>query len=318
VRALVIHVGEGSTHVLLATTRRADLSADTPRASLLEPRLPEEEEHHDRLFAMHDQWLRNGADLSLRYLEHIQEDLREALLRQAAEAILHFRDMADSVTVAVSASLLADPARPAADPLVEAFQSQLGVELRVLSPEDEALWILRGVRGIYPSGELGCVAPGLWRSHGAWEEPGRAPRLLHWPVGCTRMPDLQDNGAGRHLPGLRAPQGQPLFLTGGHGWLLGALQLGLTFHDPELLDEAELDLHGLKRLEELLAGLSVAERNLIPMVGQQGDSLPDALALARRMLQESGAERLRLCHRGLTHGLASHLFYEGRRAAAGA
>jgi hypothetical protein len=314
VRALVIHVGEGSTHVLLATTRRADLSADTPRPTLLDPHV-QEEEHHDRLFVMHDQWLRNGADLSLRYLDHIQEDLREALLRQAAEAILHFRDMADAVTVALSASLLAPGIRLEEDPLVAAFQSQLGLAIRVLTPQDEALWILRGVRGIYPSGELGCVAPGLWRSHGAWEEPGRAPLLLHWPLGASRMPDLQDTGDVRQLPGLRAPRDQPLYLTGGHGWLLGALQLGLTFHDPELLDEAELDLHALKRLEELLLGLSVAERNLIPMVAQQGDSLPDALALARRMLQESGATRLRLCHRGLTHGLASHQFYEGRKTA---
>jgi len=314
VRALVIHVGEGATHVLLATTRRGDLRADAPRANILEPRPPEEEEHHDRLFAMHDQWLRNGADLSLRYLDHIQDDLRETLLRQAAEAVLRFQGMADAVTVAMSASLLAPRGRQGDDPLVAAFQSQLGHTIRALSPQDEALWILRGVRGIYPSGELGCVAPGLWCSHGAWEEPGRAPLLLHWPVGCSRMPDLRDNIGERHMPGLRAPKDKPLFLTGGHGWLLGALQLGLTFHDPELLDEAELDPHALKRLEELLAGLSVAERNLIPMVGQQGDSLPDALGLARRMLQESGASRLRICHRGLTHGLASHLFYEGRKA----
>ncbi|MFA7331855.1 MAG: hypothetical protein WC326_12370 [Candidatus Delongbacteria bacterium] len=314
-RALVIHLGEGSTHILLASTRRQDLeAAPTPRTFLFESRPPQEEEHHNRLFVMHDEQIRNGADLSLRYLGHLQDELRVSMLRQAAETLDHFRSLAEVVTVAVSASLLTSPRRPAEDPLVADFQQQLGVDLHVLTPQDEGLWMLRGVRGIYPSGELACVAPGFWRSLGVWEEPGRVPRLLDWEAGTSRMPEGLDQGGERLFPGFRAPPGQPLFISGEHAWLLGALQLGLTFHDLDLLDEAEWDAAGLRKLEELLAGLSVPERNLIPMVGQHGDSLLEALRLCRRLLAESGGTRVRVCSRGLTHGLASHLFYEGRRS----
>jgi hypothetical protein len=315
-RALVIHLGEGSTHILLATSRRLDLStAPAPRVNALNPSsTPVEEERHDRLYVIHDELIRNGADLSLRYLGRLQDDLRTSLLRQAAEALQRFRNLAEAMTVAVSASLLTVPEHPAADPLVAEFLQELNVDLRVLKPQDECLWLLRGVRGLHPSGELACVAPGFWRSLGASEDPGRMPRLLDWEVGSSRMPENLDLTEERLFPGFRTPAGQPLYLAGEHGWLLGALHQGLTFHDLDLLDEAELDLAALRKLEEMLAGLSVSERNLIPMVGQHGDSLLEALRISRRMLHECGGTSLRVCSRGLAHGLALHLFYEGRRS----
>lgn len=314
-RALVIHLGEGSTHILLATTRRSDLAeAPAPRASLLEPRPSPEEEHHDRLFVMHDEQIRNGADLSLRYLDRLQDELRESLLRQAADGLQRFRSVAEAVTVAISSSLLSTPAQPDADPLVAAFQAQLEVTLRVLKPADEGLWTLRGVRGLHSSGELACVVPGYWRTLAVWEEPGRVPRLLDCDVGTSRIPDDLEQSETPLVAGFHTPTGRPLYLTGEHGWLLGALRMGLTFHDLDLLDEAEFDLAGLRQVEELLSGLTVAQRNLIPMVGGRGDSLLEALRICRRLLRESAGSRLRVCSRGLTHGLASHLFYEGRQS----
>jgi|GEM_PF-3203739 len=316
-RALVIHIGEGSTHILLATTRRRDLleHAGAKRPNLLEGAVAStlDEDRHDRLFVVHDQQVRNGADISLKHLGHVRGDLRENLLRQAAEALHHYRALADECTVAISASLLDGPVVD--DPLAADFQVQLGVELHVLPPQDEALWMLRGVRGIYPSGDIACVQAGHWRALGAWEIPGRAPLLLQWELGSSRPP-AQDASQAFH--GLRPPSGAPasfgdaLFITGEHAWLAATLHLGLTFHDMDLLDETRLGDKELRRLEDLLAGLSVDERNLIPMIARQGDCLPAALALLRRLLTESGAESLHVCSRGVAHGLASHLFYEGR------
>jgi hypothetical protein len=316
-RALVVHIGEGSTHILLATTRRRDLleHAGARRPNLLEGSVAGalDEDRHDRLYIIHDQQIRNGADLSLKHLGRVRYDLRESLLRQAAEALHHYRGLAEECTVALSATLL--DGAVADDPLAREFQSQLGLDLHILGPQDEALWMLRGVRGIYPSGDIACVQAGHWRSLGAWEIPGRAPLLLHWEVGSTRMPD---EARAMAFTGLRPPSGAPaafgdaLYITGESAWLAAALHLGLTFHDMDLLDETQLGEGELSRMEDMLEALSVEERNLIPMIGRQGDSLPSALALLRRLLKESGCAALRVCSRGVAHGLASHLFYEGR------
>jgi hypothetical protein len=184
------------------------------------------------------------------------------------------------------------------------------MELRVLTPADEALWLLRGVRGIYPTGELACVQTGHWRTVGAWEIPGRLPQLQNWACGCSRPADPAAGGAA--FPGLRSPTGQPLYVAGEHVWQCAALHIGLTFHNMDLLDDTILDDKDLRGLDGLLGGLSIEERNLIPMVGGQGDCLPEALRLLRQLLAESGATRLQVCSRGLAHGLASHLLYEGR------
>jgi hypothetical protein len=316
-RALVVHIGEGSTHILLATTRRRDLleHAGARRPNLLEGPATGtlDEDRHDRLYVIHDEQIRNGADVSLKHLGRVRYDLRESLLRQAAEALHHYRALADDCTVALSVALLDGPV--ADDPLTREFQSQLGLDLHLLAPQDEALWMLRGVRGIYPSGDMACVQAGHWRSLGAWEIPGRAPLLLQWELGSSRMPESTTPLA---FTSLRPPSGAPaafgdaLFITGEHAWLAASLHIGLTFHDMDLLDETHLQEQDLRRMEELLASLSVDERNLIPMVGRQGDSLPAALALLRRLLKESGCASLRVCSRGVAHGLASHLFYEGR------
>ena len=313
-RALVVHIGEGSTHILLATTRRQDLQVQVGRrrANFLQSLGgPEEEERHDHLYVMHDQQVRNGADLSLLYLAQLKPDLREALLHQAVEAVQHFKDMPEVVNVAISSSLLQHPAKPTDDPVVAAFQEQTGLKLRVLDPEDEALWMLRGVRGIYPAGELACAQVGHWRTLGAWERPGRVPRLNSWPAGVNRPPEI----LGKSLfPDLGAPAGRPLYVTGELAWLTAALQIGLTFHDMDLLDETVLDDQSLDKLWFLLESLSVEQRDMIPMTGHQGDCLPGALRLLRQLRKESGAEQLQVCSRGVVHGLASHLFYEGRRA----
>lgn len=312
-RALVVHVGEGSTHILLATTRRRDLLEEqTARhPGIHEPVVAEEDGRHDHLYVMHDQLLRNGADLSLLYRGRVEPDLRQSLLLQAADAVQRFREMPQAILVAMSAGLFEPGAAPADDPLVVEFQECTGLEPRVLQAQDEALWMLRGVRGIYPSGELACAAPGHWRCLGAWEQPGRVPQLRSWEAGASRPAAVP----GRRFAELTAPRDQPLFVTGELAWLAAALSIGLTFHDMDLLDETRLDATELERLSALLDGFSVEERNLIPMVGHQGDCLPEGLRLLRGLLYESGAEHLHVCSRGVAHGLASHLFYEGRRAA---
>lgn len=317
-RALIVHIGEGSTQILLASTRKADMD---PRAMERGAKLfgdgeAEEEKGrlHDRMFAMHDQIIRNGADLSLGYLGRVDEELRTALLRQAAEAVSQFGGLADVRSVAIAASLLDAPDRPLDDPLVQDFQEQLETPLRVLKPADEALWMLRGARGLYPGGLLACLAVGHWRTELAYEEPGRAPKLLQWEVGATRMPEperLRGGAVFDSLPDL--PRETPLLLSGEFGWRLGALRIGLCCHDLELLDETWLDETDFLRLDTMLRGLSVDERNLIPMIERSGDTLPASLLLTRSLLGRLRRQRVRVCSRGVAHGLASHLFYEGRR-----
>jgi hypothetical protein len=314
VRALIVHVGGGLTRVLLASTRREDSQW---RPGRRRPQLFEEAESpdeprnaRDRLYVMHDQSLRNGADLSLHYIGQLRDDLREGLLSQAAEALRQFGDLAEASMVTISASLL-DP--DAADPTLDNFEAQLKTRVRVLQPKDEALWLLRGVRGLHPGGHLACASIGHWRTLLAFEEPGRAPRLQSWDVGTSRLPQAEAMREHRTFddpPTL--PAGTPLLLTGEHAWLLAALRIGLCFHDLDLLDEVWLDDAEFLRLDTLLGGLSIEERNLIPMVGQRGDSLLDALRLFRLLMSELHITRAQICSRGLVHGLASHLFYEGR------
>lgn len=313
-RALVVHIGEGGTQILLASTHREDLAPALAHraARLFEGAAPPAARGHDRLHTMHDQTIRNGADLSLRYLGQLDRELRENLLRQAAEAIEQFRGIADERTVTISASLL-DPAfRAGADPLVEDFQLQMETPLRTLTPQDEALWMLRGVRGLYPGGRLASFEVGYWSSMLAFEEPGRAPRLQRWDVGTTRMPAAGELRQAFPSPP-DMPRDTPLLLTGELGWRLGALQVGLCCHDLDLLDEAWLEDIDFMRMDTQLKGLTVEERNLIPMIDQRGDSLPDALLLVRTLLATLGQSRVRICSRGVAHGLASHIFFEGRR-----
>ncbi len=331
-RALVVHIAEGGTHILLASNeapqgRKIDRRAELLRANSHQGKEQAGEEERrepqkparwtEELHVLHEQLIRNGVDLSLLHRGRMIPDLLLSTLTQTAEAMSHFAELTDEIQLAISASLLTDPEHPEKDGLIADFQAQFNRRFRVMDRKDEALWILRGVRGVHRRHTLSCVSLGHWRTLFACEEPGHVPTLSSFELGSSRLPDFEQVSPREAFPGIAGPADQEgaFLLTGEGGWLLAALHLGLTFHDVELLDSCRLGLADLQEMEELLSELSVEERNMIPMVDQRGDSILEFLQIARAVLQASGRSWCRVCSRGLAHGLASHIFYEGRRNA---
>jgi exopolyphosphatase/pppGpp-phosphohydrolase len=313
-RGLVIHLGEGATHIIMASTRRSDLHSGPKARKPFDSAPSDEEEHHDKLFLMHDQVLRNGSDLSLRYTGSVRQDLQESMIRQAGEAMAHFAEIAEAVTIAISASLLDKPEEPDRDFMVMAFKKLFKLPVRVLHPDDEALWMLRGVRGEYPAGELACATAGYWHSQFAHEIPGKVPRFHVQQNGITREPVAEGSIPGFPAKDRLAKNPEiPFLLTGDAAWTAAACKIGLCFHDLDLLDGTWLTTADLLILHREYAALSVEQRNMIPMIQRSGDTILEALLLLRDLIQQTGRDRARICSRGVTHGLVSHLFYEGRR-----
>lgn len=312
-RSLVVHIGEGSTHILLATTSKEELRTSRRTGTPFSFTMTETElKASNQMFVMHDQHIRNGADLSLYYLDHLTPDLRENMLLQASEALHHFQNLTDSLTISISESLLPDPKSPERDPLIRDFQNRHAVKLQILSPLDESLWMLRGVRGLQPSGELACATTGYWRCLMAVEVPGLAPRFHNWEEGASRFPSERDLKNRLFTSVEPLAEEMPFYLAGEHAWILAAQKIGLTFHDMALLNETRLSVGDLIELEHFLGTMTARERNMIPMINGSGESILEGLVLIRRLLQRLGVHEARVSSRGVAHGLISHLFFEGR------
>jgi hypothetical protein len=323
-RALIIHIGEGTTQILLTTTHREDLN---PNQTAIRPNpLAEkaESKKRDEFYIMHDFSVRNGADLSLLHKGHLIPDLRETLLAQAEEALEKFSDVVDATTLAISTSLLTQVESfggqalskaalrppPTIPSYLQKIQRQWNLNLLILHPDEEALWMLRGLRGIHPKGELGCISIGYWRTLISWERPGRVPQLFSADFGNVRSSNGEIKAALEKLPLDRGS----LYLTGENAWVLGALKSGLTYHDAGILDSTHLSLEDVEAQEDLLLPLDIPSRNTIPMIMGRGEIVPEMISRTHQLIRASKLPQLPISSRGLAHGLASHLLFEGREA----
>jgi hypothetical protein len=319
-RALIVHIGEGTTHVLLATTRFEDTGTLEAKEKP-NPLVPRESKtrNHD-FFIMHDMSMRNGVDLSLRLSGALDADLATALFAQADEALSQFSDVADALSLSISSSLIYGKETPRTEAewndrntLPKALQEVLGKwdpNFHVLNPAAEALWTLRGVRGRQPKGEIGCASIGYWNTTLAWERPGSAPKLLTLELGNSRESYAQIDEELQRLPLGRGT----LYLTGENAWILASMKSGLTFHSAEILDETFLSLEDFKSFEQRLLPLTVDERNSIPMLARRGEILPEIISCTRTLVEATSLGRLPVCSFGLPHGLAANLLFEGRKA----
>ena len=324
-QALVIHADIGYTHVLMASDRPIDENDSAISAILGTPRstpAPRSKSvgHASRmepepLYIHHDETVRNGADHSLRLEGFIDGERLEIILDHVAQTCSKFEPVIDGMRLTVSRELL-DKADLNARKAVDAFQRDTGHLLRVLASDEISLWILRAMRSIYPTDPIAGVSLGYWSTHSAIEDPGRAPKFSDWQLGVSNLPDtmaLHPTSQFQGVESITEEKYKHLLLTGEGAWLLGALRLGLTFHAPDIIDDATLIVEDLREYADWLRHWEATDRNTIPMVGDRGDLIMHYLKLAEVLLRRSGCEEIRCCSRGLVHGLILDLFSDARK-----
>jgi hypothetical protein len=322
-RVLAIHIGEGYNHIILAASTIEEafiqrkkktpiLQGDSIQQSVENFDITRDKKF-DELFVLHDQIIPNGADLSLLHKGHFISDLLHASFKLALEALNQFRDLEAETHISISSSLLKFPAEPERDPLVREFMEVSENYLVVLNPDDEALWMLRGTRGVHPSGALACLDIGFWRTSLAIEVPGRAPLFYDWPLGSIRAPNINNLEMDSLFPKLAVDllnKGR-LFIACDNGWNMAAYHLGITFFNTDFFDKCVLKDSDLIEMHKALADLSEEERNMIPMLSHSGDRIVPAINLLLSFMKEAGKTEVSVCSRGIVHGLATHIFYEG-------
>ncbi len=324
-QALVIHADIGYTHVLMASdrpledgganlnsvlgpTRSAPAAVNKPTGHLMrmEP---------EPLYIHHDETVRNGADHSLMLEGLVDQERLHVILDHMADSVAKFEPVIDGMRLTLSRDLL-DKADPRARSVVDRFQRDTGHLLRLLASDEISLWVLRALRSLYPTDPIAGVALGFWNSYAAIEDPGRAPKFTAWPLGVVNLPNSMELHPASQFAGAEAiveeKYGQ-LLVTGEAAWLLGALRQGLTFHAPDIIDEAVLNVEDLREYADWLRHWEPTERNTIPMVCDRGELVLHYLKLAEVLLRRSGCDELRCCSRGLVHGLILDLFSDARK-----
>ena len=206
--------------------------------------------------------------------------------------------------------------------LVERARADLGLELRVLSGEDEArlAWRAAVTPGGDPESRVVDVGGG---SVEVAAEGGRERRSF--PLGAVllserlgAMAPWQDLvAAAREAMGvdraLFRPGGPgPAKAIGGTATNLAALALGLEVFDHRRVEGVSVPAVEVHRQGRILCGLGLEERRCLPIEAPRAGVLPAGLACLAAALELLEAEALEVTIRGLRHGLLEELLDAGR------
>jgi len=206
---------------------------------------------------------------------------------------------------------------------------ELGLEVRVLSGEEEAELSYRGVRDLLPPGPVLILDVGGGSTEIIVRRVGEAsPRVSSLPLGCVRLRENFPGGGGLPLrrmaefaesflrERLSPPPAGNLVGLGGTVTTLAALHLKLSSYQPERIEGCRLPSAAIGEILARLSALSEEERGKIPVLGpRRADIIIPGIIIVRAIMNHSGADEITVSDRGLLFGL--YLSVVGTRKAPG-
>jgi exopolyphosphatase/guanosine-5'-triphosphate,3'-diphosphate pyrophosphatase len=297
-RVAAIDIGTNSTRLLVADVEDGRLEREVERLLTI-TRLGDRVDADGRL---------NDASM---------ERVHATLDRYTARA----RELGADRTLAVATSAVRDAAN--GGDFARDVERRHGVDVRVLSGDEEARTTFRGVTSARPAqpGTLVCDIGG-----GSTElvlgdvgDVGGVRQAVSLELGCVRMserflasdPPSDDELAALRsaaqgiLPAELTDQAHELIGVAGTVTTLAAIDLGLEREEPELVDGHRLTGAAVERLLARLAGLPLAERREVRgLMPERAPTIVAGAAILAEVLAACGLEALTVSERDILQGAA--------------
>jgi exopolyphosphatase / guanosine-5'-triphosphate,3'-diphosphate pyrophosphatase len=251
---------------------------------------------------------------------------------KTAQAVANFRaralDAGASSVRVIATSAARDAVNPA--PLLEAVRTASGLEVEIISGEQEADWVYAGVRSdpALAHGGLLIVDVGGGSTEFILGQGTRQDFRGSFPLGTVRLserirpadPPLASDWAAcrswvdEFLAREVAPELQPqlerlgqapplLVGTGGTTSILAAMELGLTAFDRTRIEQTHLSRDRMWHFQKLLWGLPLAARRSIPgLPPSRADVILFGVAVFVLVMEQWGFQQVRVSTRGLRFG----------------
>jgi exopolyphosphatase/guanosine-5'-triphosphate,3'-diphosphate pyrophosphatase len=205
---------------------------------------------------------------------------------------------------------------------VTALERRTGHTPRILSGEEEAALVYRGVtRTLLSAGSSALV---IDIGGGSVEliaiAGGKAPALKSLPLGCVRMTErflrsdpplpgerdsLRSSAAQALSQAMTPPPPSPGALIGAGGTITTAAAIlqGLTRYEPQRIHGSRLSREAVIALIESLARLPLAERERVPgLEEKRADIIVAGLIILQAIMEFYGAQELTVSDEGILHG----------------
>ncbi|HXG48049.1 MAG TPA: Ppx/GppA family phosphatase [Methylomirabilota bacterium] len=258
--------------------------------------------------------------------------LQSAAIEATARAVARFARQAREAGAEEVRVIATSAARDAVNPgdLIRAIEAEAGLTAQIISGEQEAEWVFRGVASDPLLGQqrLLLLDVGGGSTEFILGERGHHTFRQSFPLGSVRLleklrpADPPEPGdlprcrawlhgffAHRVAPSLEAYRAGPsadraiLVGTGGTATILARMEAGLTHFDRLVLDQTRLKADRVTHFVRLLWGISVAERRSIAgLPANRADIIPMGAAIFEAVMTHFRFEELVISTRGLRFG----------------
>ncbi len=257
-----------------------------------------------------------------------QGELQAAPVERTVEAITAMVEEARRNGAAAIAAVGTAGLRRASNPglLIDAVHDRVGVEIEVISGEEEArLAYLAATSALrLGAGSLVLFDSGGGSSQFTFGRDGHVDERFSVDVGAVRFTErhhldgavstevvasAREAIAGElaRLEGRAAPDA--LVGLGGTVTNLAAVSHGLATYDPEIVQGTVLDRAEIDRQIELFRTASVEERRgIVGLQPKRAEVILAGAVIVRTVLEKLGCESLTVSDRGLRHGLLAERF----------
>lgn len=236
---------------------------------------------------------------------------------QTVEAIAVFCDKIQKWEIGEKPYLLATSAvREAQNPdlLQAALQEKLGLQVQILSGEEEAWYTFCGATAtLSPTAKEKAMVIDIGGGSTEWVRPG--PILLSKPLGAVKAQERQM--APAEIADFFAAWEQEkktdgiLFATGGTATAAAAMLLQLREYCREAVQGVVLKSADLQALRDRLFPLSVAQRKeQYPLLGKRADIIVSGLDILLVLLRILGKEEVTISDSGILDGFLLQRFLE--------
>lgn len=245
--------------------------------------------------------------------------LRDEAIRRTLDALRSVRDdlHARGVTAIDAVGTEALRASRNASAFLRGAQ-ELGIEVEILSGEEEAGLVLRGAVSDLPLPGGDCVIADI--GGGSTEivvrRAGKAVSLQSLPLGCVRFRDLfggEDEPSRAKIRELCRAQlaaadnaGPPLVGLGGTFTTLAAIDQKLEVYRGEIVHGLSLSRQRIGELRQALSSLPLPERRKVAgLEPNRADIIVPGVLIAEALMDRIGAAEATVSDRGILFGLLS-------------
>jgi len=239
-----------------------------------------------------------------------------AAVERAVQATEAAMERADGVTKIIALATHFARRLPGVEQLTEALHQRHGLELKILSEQNEAYLTRMGIEeGLHNLGKdpkpfLSFDVGGGSTEFSWWLVPGLAHRSL--PLGAISLTERFGGERERlrehlhkQLESLPLPEDAPLVASGGTATTLAFLDSRLTEYRPLLIQGAVLKQDKLKRLVDELSEMSLKERRrrLAPD-SSRAEIIVAGAEVILSIMELTGVEEILVSDYDLKHGAA--------------